>query len=123
MPLEHVEVEAGDELIFLRPGIQHSVLRKLRRGQYSDGAKLDLHGMNIPQAHQALAGFLRHCRVRRINCVRIIHGKGFGSKQQKPVLKNRVNAWLRQRDEILAFCSARPEDGGTGALYVLLKRK
>ena len=122
-PLDYTELETGDELLFLRPGIQHNVLRKLRRGQYSCGSELDLHGMTVPVARQALAEFLYHCRNHGISCVRIIHGKGHGSKQQKPVLKNRVNQWLRQRDEILAFCSARPEDGGTGAVYVLLKRR
>ncbi len=122
-PLDYAEVETGDELLFLRPGIQHGVLRKLRRGQYSCGTELDLHGMTVPVAHQALGEFLLHCQTRGISCARIIHGKGHGSKQQKPVLKNRVNLWLRQRDEILAFCSARPEDGGTGAVYVLIKRK
>jgi len=122
-PLDYVELETGDELLFLRPGIQRNVLRKLRRGQYSCGGELDLHGMTVPVAHQALAEFLQHCQISGTGCVRIIHGKGHGSKQQKPVLKNKVNLWLRQRDEILAFCSARPEDGGTGAVYVLLKRK
>ncbi len=122
-PVDFTEVETGDELLFLRDGIQRGVLRKLRRGQFSRRLELDLHGMTVPVAQQAIGQFLRLCQAEGITCARIIHGKGQGSKGQKPVLKNRVNHWLRQREEVLAFCSARPEDGGTGALYVLLKTK
>ena len=71
----------------------------------------------------ALAAFLDRCGHRGARCVHIIHGKGHGSSNQGPVLKNKVNAWLRQREEVLAFCSAQPKDGGTGAVYVLLRRK
>jgi len=121
-PPDYTEIETGDELLYLRPGVQHSALRKLRRGHYSRGAELDLHGMTVPEAHSALSRFLHRCQANGTGCARIIHGKGLGSRQQKPVLKNRVNLWLRQRDEILAFCSARPEDGGTGAVYILVKQ-
>lgn len=120
--IEPWEQETGEELIFARNGLQHGVLRKLRRGQYSVGAELDLHGMTVVEARQALAGFLHASRLRDLRCVRIIHGKGNGSLRNQPVLKGKVNHWLRQRDEVLAFASARPADGGTGALYVLLKR-
>ncbi len=122
-PMDFADVEIGDELLFLRSGIQQSVLRKLRRGQFNHRLELDLHGMTVPIARQAVSEFLNHCQAKRIACARIIHGKGQGSKQQKPVLKNQINRWLRQREEVLAFCSARPEDGGTGALYVLIKTK
>jgi DNA-nicking Smr family endonuclease len=115
------ELETGDEVLYARPGLQHGLLRKLRRGQYSVRAELDLHGMTVALAHQVLAEFLTDCLRTDIRCVRIIHGKGRGSPQRQPVLKAKVGAWLRQRDEVLAFCSARPVDGGTGALYVLLK--
>lgn len=121
--IDPADVEYGDELLFVRPGIQHSVLRKLRRGQFSIDAELDLHGMNTTTARRALADFLHACRFSHARCVRIIHGKGRGSAQGRPVLKNKVNVWLQQRDDVLAFCSARPIDGGTGAVYVLLKRK
>ncbi len=120
-PVDFSEVEVGDELLFLRSGIQRNVLRKLRRGHFEHRRELDLHGMTVPMAQQAIHEFLRGCQRDGIICVRIIHGKGQGSRRQKPVLKNHVNQWLRRRDEILAFCSARPEDGGTGAVYVLLK--
>jgi len=81
-----------------------------------------LHGMTIPLAHNALASFLQECQQFKIRCVRIIHGKGWGSKHHKPILKTKLNTWLQQDDIILAFCSAPIEDGGTGAVYVLLKR-
>ncbi len=116
------ELETGDELWFARPGLQHSLLRKLRRGQYSVAAELDLHGMTVVEARQAIVQFLQRVRRRERRCVRIIHGKGNRSQNREPVLKHMVNRWLRQRDEVLAFSSARPVDGGTGAVYVLLKR-
>lgn len=116
------ELETGEELWFSRPGLQHTVLRKLRRGQYSVGAEMDLHGLTVPEARTTLAQFLLDSRQRGVRCVRIIHGKGLGSHRQQPVLKVKVNHWLPQRDDVLAFCSARPVDGGTGAVYVLLKR-
>lgn len=119
-PLE--DLECGDELLFHRPGIQHGVVRKLRRGHYSIDAELDLHGMTAVVARQALSEFLRRCRHHGARCVRIIHGKGLGSVHGRPVLKQKVNGWLQQRDEVLAFCSAPRTDGGTGAVYVLLKR-
>ena len=78
--------------------------------------------MTILIARQSLSEFLRRRRLSGARCVRIIHGKGRGSAQGLPVLKNKVNYWLQQRDDVLAFCSARPVDGGTGAVYVLLKR-
>lgn len=122
-PVDPAELETGEELSYTRPGLQHTVLRKLRRGQYSVEKELDLHGLTVEEARQALAVFLQQCTNDRNRCVRIIHGKGNSSFNKQPVLKGRVNHWLRQRNEILAFCSARPVDGGTGALYVLLKRR
>jgi DNA-nicking Smr family endonuclease len=116
------DIETGEELYYCQPGLQHSVLRKLRRGQFRVGAVLDLHGMTVANAHQALVAFLRSVRKDNVSCVRIIHGKGNRSRHKGPVLKHKVNHWLRQRQEVLAFCSARPVDGGTGAVYVLLRR-
>lgn len=120
--LDPSELETGDELLYCSPGLQHGVLRKLRRGQYSVGAELDLHGMRVVEARQALGHFLQRSLANDIRVVRIIHGKGNGSLHKQPVLKGKVNHWLRQRIEVLAFCSARPVDGGTGAIYVLLRR-
>jgi DNA-nicking Smr family endonuclease len=121
--LEAAELETSEELLFSRSGLQHNVLRKLRRGQYRIEAELDLHGLRVEEARQALSHFLHHCRLAKAQCVRIIHGKGYRSQQQQPVLKAKVNHWLRQRNEVLAFCSARPRDGGNGAVYLLLTRK
>lgn len=118
---EAAELETGEELLFHRPGLQHGVLRKLRRGQFSVGAQLDLHGMTVAVARVALGEFLHHCRSTATRCVRIIHGKGRGSRNKGPVLKGKVNHWLMQRDDVLAFCSAPRTDGGSGAVYVLLK--
>ncbi|MEX0606657.1 MAG: Smr/MutS family protein, partial [Halofilum sp. (in: g-proteobacteria)] len=86
-------------------------------------AELDLHGMTRVEAATALEQFMRECRQRRLGCVRIVHGKGRRSSDQGPVLKPAVANWLRRRNEVLAFTSARPVDGGSGALYVLLSAK
>lgn len=120
---EPADMETGEELYYRRDGVQQAVLRKLRRGQFQVGAVLDLHGMIVATAKEALALFLR-CALRDgLSCVRIIHGKGNGSRHRGPVLKQKINHWLRQRDDVLAFCSARPVDGGAGAVYVLLKNR
>lgn len=120
---EPAELETGEELLYARTGLPRRLLRQLRQGKFSMGAELDLHGMTVPMARQALAQFLEECERNAVRSARIIHGKGRGSYQKEPVLKGKVSAWLQQRDEVLAFCSARPADGGTGALYVLLKRR
>jgi len=119
---EPAEMENGDELLYVRPGIQKRTLRKLRRGMLAVDGELDLHGMTVPVARQAVSWFLHECQRRHTQCVRIIHGKGLGSRHRGPVLKKKVDGWLRQRSEVLAYCSARVYDGGTGAVYVLLKR-
>ncbi|MEN8215774.1 MAG: Smr/MutS family protein [Pseudomonadota bacterium] len=120
---DSAELETGEEMLFVRPGIQHRVLAKLRRGQFNIDAELDLHGMIVREARLKVTHFLRECQNSKVRCARIVHGKGYGSWQKLPVLKNKLNKWLRQRDEVLAFCSARSVDGGTGAVYVLIKRK
>ncbi len=125
MMSEHFEPadwETGEELSYCRAGVQQAVLRKLRRGRFRVSAELDLHGMTVPRAREALVAFLRDARREGLSCVRVIHGKGNGSRHKGPVIKLKVNQWLRQREEIVAFCSALPVDGGTGALYVLLRR-
>lgn len=114
--------ELGEALAYARPGLQQKTLRRLRRGEFSVMAELDLHGQTVEPARRLLADFLNECQRRQLGCVRVIHGKGRRSSNAGPVLKGQVDRWLRQRDEVLAFCSARPVDGGTGALYVLLRR-
>ena len=116
-------VETGEEILFKRDGIQDRVFQKLRRGQFSIEAELDLHGMTIAAAKEALSQFLATVLRKRQSCVRIIHGKGRGSRNGRPVLKLKLQSWLMQRNNVLAYCSARPRDGGTGAVYVLIKRQ
>lgn len=116
-------VGSSDPLRFARPGVQHRQLQQLRRGQFHNQAELDLHGMTTTQARQALTVFIAHCQEHRLRHVRIIHGKGYGSTTDAPVLKNRVNGWLRQHPAVLAFSSAQLRDGGTGAVYVLLRTR
>jgi DNA-nicking Smr family endonuclease len=120
--IDATEIETGEELLFARAGIQHSVMRKLRRGEYVIEAQLDLHGQTVAQARASVGHFLHECKTLGRRCVRIIHGKGRGSEGRLPVLKGKVNVWLRRRDEVLAFCPAKPTDGGAGAVYVLLKK-
>lgn len=117
------DLETGEELVYVHPGVQRGVLRKLRRGLFSVDGELDLHGMTVPVARQALVEFLRQCQRHHARCVRIIHGKGNGSLGKQPVLKAKVGHWLRQRNDVLAYSSARPVDGGTGAIYVLLRAR
>jgi DNA-nicking Smr family endonuclease len=115
-------LEAGDALSYRGAGVQDSVMRRLKRGDYSCEAECDLHGMTVAHAREAVPRFLKECRQRGYRCVRIIHGKGLRSPQTGPVLKLKVAGWLQQRQDVLAYASARPADGGTGALYVLLRR-
>jgi len=116
-------VSSGEELVFVRPGVPTAALRKLRRGGWVIRAELDLHGHTGDEARVALAAFLNRCHVEDRRCVRIIHGKGYGSREQAPVLKSRLNHWLREQPEVLAFCSSRPDQGGTGAVNVLLRSR
>ncbi|OHE59235.1 MAG: DNA mismatch repair protein MutS [Thiobacillus sp. GWE1_62_9] len=114
-------VSTGEELFFSRPGVPTAALRKLRRGGWVIQGELDLHGHTGDEARLALAAFLNRCMIEDRRCVRIIHGKGHGSKNRLPVLKNKVRHWLIQREDVLAFCQARTVDGGAGAVIVLLK--
>ena len=122
IPFE-VGLETGDELVFLRDGLSNMVLRKLRRGHWVTQDELDLHGLRSEEARQLLVAFLNEALARGLRCVRIVHGKGLRSDNRVPVLKRKVGNWLAQRDEVLAFVQARPEDGGSGAVVVLLKVK
>jgi DNA-nicking Smr family endonuclease len=115
------DLQPGDAFFFCRPGIQKTVLRKLKRGQYRITAELDLHGMNARTAQQELSIFIKQAKAADARCVRIVHGKGLRSSNRGPVIKPLVGSWLRRSQDVLAFCSARPVDGGTGAVYVLLK--
>jgi len=115
------ELETGDYLLFSRAGVQKRLLADLRRGHMEVELELDLHGLTTAHAKRILDEFLRDCARRGVRCALIIHGKGGRSPEQPPALKRKVNYWLRQYDEVLAFCSATRRDGGTGALYLLLR--
>lgn len=116
-----VDLEYESDASFIRPGLARQTLRRLRRGEWPPQEELDLHGHTRAQAKEELVDFLRDCKRRGIRCVRIIHGKGMGSRNREPVLKVHVRHWLMQRDEVLAFVQARPVDGGSGAVVVLLR--
>lgn len=116
------DMETGEELLFLRPGLQRNVLRRLRRGHFAVQASLDLHGLVVAEAREVLAEFLHQARQRDLRCIKIIHGKGLRSPNREPVLKGKLRGWLTQRQEVLAFAQARAIDGGAGAVLVLLAR-
>jgi DNA-nicking Smr family endonuclease len=116
-------LETGVELTYLREGVSRQVLRGLRRGHWVVQDSLDLHGMNRVEAAQQAAQFVRASSARGLRCVRIVHGKGLGSKNREPVLKGKLGAWLAPRDDVLAYCQAPAAEGGGGALLVLLKAR
>jgi len=116
------EAAAGSAaLSFHRAGVRIQVMRRLRRGLYPIQDELDLHGQNQAEARDRLADFIARSRDSGRRCVRIIHGKGSRSGGRGPVLKTAVNLWLRRHMDVMAFTSARAIDGGTGAVYVLLR--
>jgi DNA-nicking Smr family endonuclease len=114
-------IESGEDLAYRAPGLQDAAFRRLRRGSYRIESELDLHGMNSERARIELHRFLAESIQQGRRCVRVIHGKGLRSSNKGPVLKTRVDRWLRRTKVVLAFCSARPQDGGSGAVYVLLR--
>lgn len=117
-----IEHGYGAALSFQRASVGRRTMRKLARGGFSVQAEIDLHGMTVAEAKPRLADFVDYNAMRGNLCVRIVHGKGLGSGNRGPVLKNAVNRWLRKWDSVLAFVSTPQVDGGTGALYVLLQR-
>ena len=114
-------MEIGEELSYLRDGYPPRLLRHLKRGQFSIQDELDLHHMNAAAAQSSIASFLAEARRHGLRCVRIVHGKGLRSKAAGPVLKVLTDRLLRRRDDVIAFASARPAQGGTGAVVVLLR--
>jgi len=116
-----MEIEAGDDWSYVRPGMSHQTLRRLRRSYWGIQDNLDLHGFTRDEARLELSVFLDACAQKKFRCIRVIHGKGLSSKNREPVLKIRIGNWLMQRAEVLAFCQAKPEDGGGGAILILLK--
>jgi len=114
-------LDIDDALSFRRPGVGTDVTRKLRKGEWSIQGEIDLHGLRREDAREALADFIREAHRRGWRCVRVVHGKGLGSPGKTPVLKGKVQGWLIQKSEVMAFVQARGDEGGAGALVVLLK--
>jgi len=121
--VQQAEYESGDVISFRRNGVSAKVIRDLRRSEYSVQRVCDLHGETADSARKKLAQFMQDCKNDNIRCVRIIHGKGLRSGHSGPVIKPMLNRWLRLLDNVLAFHSAPREQGGTGAVLVLLSKK
>lgn len=119
--IEDSELESGDVISYARPGVQKRILKKLRKGEFKIERVCDLHGETLATAKELLLDFMHECEREHIHCVKIIHGKGRRSGHKGPVIKPKLNRWLRVWDAVIAFHSARIVDGGTGAVYVLLK--
>ena len=119
--IDDIEASSGQVLRFNRPSIGRRTMRRLARGNFAVQAEIDLHGMTVDEARPRLADFIERSAKSGLRCVRVVHGKGLGSGQRGPVLKPSVNRWLRRWDPVLAFVSTRQVDGGTGAVYVLLR--
>jgi DNA-nicking Smr family endonuclease len=113
-------LDVDDQMSFRRPGIGTDVTRKLRKGEWSIQGQIDLHGLRSDEARNAVGQFIRDAKRVGWRCVRVVHGKGLGSPGKEPVLKSKVQRWLVQKNEVLAFVQAKPSDGGAGALVVLL---
>jgi DNA-nicking Smr family endonuclease len=120
--IDTMESSNAENMRFRRQTVGRRTMRQLARGRFSVQAEIDLHGMTVSEAKPRLTDFIENCARQGLLCVRVVHGKGLGSGQRGPVLKNSVNHWLRKWDSVLAFVSARQVDGGTGAVYVLLER-
>lgn len=114
-------LDSDESLYYHRPGVSRDVVRRLRSGAWVVQAQLYLHGMRRDEAREALADFVREAGKKGLRCLRVIHGKGLGSVGKEPVLKGKVRAWLVQKEEVIAFCEARANDGGAGAVLVLLQ--
>jgi len=121
---DEVDVESllltDDGLGFRRPGISLDVLAQLRKGKWAIQDQLDLHGLRRDEAREAVGNFIRSADLRGLRCLRIVHGKGHGSPGREPVLKAKVQKWLAQKHEVVAFAQATGPQGGAGAVIVLL---
>lgn len=122
-PIDFGSVETGEEITFLRPGLQQRVLTRLRRGHWRIQDEIDLHDMNIEVARNTIKEFLAHAERERLSCIKIIHGKGLRSGPGGPQIKRLTASLLSRHARVAAFASAPPNDGGTGAVYVLLRAR
>lgn len=117
-----IDVGAEDALLWAADGVQESQIRKLKAGQIPFEGNLDLHGLSIEKARDLLWSFLAEAGRYEIRCTRVTHGKAARLDGKRPMIKSHVNTWLRQHPQVLGFASCQPKHGGTGAVYVLLKR-
>jgi len=111
-----------DDSCYLRPDCGPDLLRDLRRGKWPIGASLDLHGSTLDEARERLDRFLQSCLEHQVRCVRIVHGKGYGSKDSEPVLRQTIRRWLSQLAAVQAYTECSEQDGGAGAVQVLLRK-
>ena len=115
------ETDSDENLSYLRNGHSPDIVKKLKKGYWTVQGSIDLHGLVSEEAKEYVVNFIQECKRKKIRCIRIIHGKGYGSKNKEPVLKKKVRNWLRQKDEVIAFAEAPKHDGGSGVVIVLLK--
>ena len=119
---EMVSYESGDELKYLKSGYSPRLIKKLRRGDFAIQDELDLHGLIASEAKRETHGFVNECARDNVRAIRIVHGKGRNSAGRTPVLKNMLIGWLSKNQHVIAVCSTPANDGGTGAVYVLLNK-
>lgn len=115
-----VFLESEDGRLYRRQGVSPDIPRKLYRGEWTIEAHIDLHGMRVDEARAAVAEFLHDSQLRGYRCLRIVHGKGYGSEGGQSILREMVRRWLKQRIEVMAFVQAPPTDGDSGAVRVLI---
>lgn len=115
-------VAPGQSLLFFLPDLPARTLNKLKKGDYEWQSGLDLHGYSLEEARSELESFIQDAIASKIRCVLVVHGKAWSGMADYPIIKSHVNAWLRELPEVIAFSSAQPADGGTGAVYVLLRK-
>lgn len=122
-PIDFAEVETGEEISYLAPGLQKRVIHRLRRGHWRVQDHIDLHQMNLETARKCIREFLEHARREGLTCIKIIHGKGLRSGPEGPQIKRLTASMLSRHSQVAAFASAPPHDGGTGAVHVLLRAR
>lgn len=116
-------LDPEETVLFALPGVQLRLIKRMKAGHLGWDAGLDLHGFSTDHAREELYQFMQSCQRQGLRSLIIIHGKAYTEPGKPALLKTYVTDWLRQMDNVLAFCSAQPQDGGSGALYVLLKRQ
>jgi DNA-nicking Smr family endonuclease len=109
-------------LEFKRDGVQNGVFRKLKQGKYPMDARLDLHRLTVEKARNEVFSFIRDAVKYDLRNVMVVPGRGNHSQSAEAILKSYVNKWLPEFQEVQAYCSAQPQHGGTGAVYVMLRK-